>query len=710
MPIMTRMRESMPIILFGLLIAFLITIIFEWGMDYLGMSGGGQDVVGSVNGKKITYKDFSELLKTLSDNQKTQSGKEPDESQLKQLREQVWQTIVTQDLVEKEINRLGLTVTDQELVDWVRGDNPPEDLRRNFVDSTGQFRKDLYEQFLSNPNQFIRDPEGREQDYGTRWLADYEKNLRQRRLQEKLQSIILASVRVPEGEVRQRFMDQNIRYDASYALFDASTLVKDSAVQVTEADLRSYYDENTDQFKVEATRTLKYVLFPEKATAADSSARQRDIEDAAAKARSGDDFLELVGMYSDRPDTGAYFNPGELSPTLEGALASAKVGDVVGPVVDADGYHLLKVLGEKKADHEFIRASHILFPVAGPDSNAVKAEAQSVAKSARQGKDFAQLAREYSKDPSGARGGDLGWFTKGRMVPAFENAAFKARVGEVVGPVRTQFGLHIIKVTGRDARALKIAQVVAKIEPSSQTKNDIFERARDFAYNARESEFAKEAQQTGVEVKEGQVQDKGGVIPGLGVNESVTRWAFKNKTGTVSEPYTIGNGLAVFFIADAKEAGVKPFNEVKESIRPATLRKLKIDKTMQMAADLRSKLAPSDSLTKVEQIDPAVKVQHTGPFSLAGAVPGIGRDLNFMGAVSGLKPGQISPAVRGVRGAYLIQLLTKTDFDSSAFASQKEMLTSRLTQEKRQRVLTDWLAKLKEKADIVDDREKFFRD
>ena len=292
MPIMTRMRESMPIILFGLLIAFLITIIFEWGMDYLGMSGGGRDVVGSVDGKKITYKDFSELLKTLSDNQKTQTGKEPDETQLKQLREQVWQTIITQHLVEKEINRLGLTVTDQELVDWVRGENPPDDLRRQFIDSTGQFRKDLYDEFLSNPNQFIRDPEGVAQDYGTRWLADYEKNLRQRRLQEKLQSIILATVRIPEGEVRQRFMEQNVRYDASYALFDATPLVPDSVVQVADADLREYYEENTDQFKVEASRTLKYVLFPENATAADSSARKKDIEEATAKARQGDDFLE----------------------------------------------------------------------------------------------------------------------------------------------------------------------------------------------------------------------------------------------------------------------------------------------------------------------------------------------------------------------------------------------------------------------------------
>ena len=113
MPIMTRMRESMPVILFGLLIAFLITIIFEWGMDYLGIRGGARDVVGTVNGTKITYREFSDLLKMYTDNAKNQSGKDPDDEQLKQLRDQTWQTLVTQTLVDQQIKKLGLTVTDQ---------------------------------------------------------------------------------------------------------------------------------------------------------------------------------------------------------------------------------------------------------------------------------------------------------------------------------------------------------------------------------------------------------------------------------------------------------------------------------------------------------------------------------------------------------------------------------------------------------------------
>ena len=711
MPIMNRMRDGMPVILFGLLIIFLITIVFEWGMDYLGIRGGQQDVVGKINGKKVSYKEFSELIKTLSDNAKTQTGQEPDETMSRQIREQAWQSIVNERLLGDEIQRLGITVSDQELRDWVFGENPPEDLRRNFTDSTGRFNKELYEQVLTNPNQYIQDPRGEDPNFGAKRLQEFEKALRQRRIQEKLQSVVASSVRVTPGEVLQRYLDQNQRYEALYALFDPNPMIKDGDVTVADADLREYYEENIDQYKYDATRTLKFVLFPERPTASDSAARRAEIDDAAAKARGGTDFLQLVFTYSERPDSGAFFRHGELSPLLESAVFTRSAGDIIGPVQDADGLHLVRILAERKSDKEYIHASHILIPLNGtPDSVELKARAQNVAALARGGEDFTKLAEEYSGDATNARnGGDLGWFTRGRMVPAFENACFAAKPGQIVGPVRTPFGLHIIKVQARDSREVKLAHILLSISASSQTKNDVFDRAKDFAYNARETEFTHEAQQLGLDVKDAQIQEKSGVIPGIGINESVSRWAFGAKVGTVSDPYTIANGYAVFTAAEAKDGGVRAFDDVKESVKPFVLRRKKLAKAKQIAGDARAALTPGDSLTAITRTQPALQVQSTGPLSLSGSIPGIGRDMNFLGAVGGLTPGQISPPVIGARGAYLIQLTSKSDFDSSAFASQKEILVSRMLQEKRSRFLTDWLAKLKEQADIEDHRDVFFR-
>ena len=709
MPIMTRMRDSMPVILFTLLIVFVLTIVFDWGMGYLGLRSPVGEDVGTVNGKPITYREFSEVVRTYAESQKAQTGTEPTEEQLKMVRDQIWQSLVTQRLMAEEASRLGIKVTDQEIVDWVRGDNPPEDLRRNFVDSTGQFRRDVYDEFLSDPNQFLRDPEGSNPSYGTRWLAEYEQSLRQRRLQEKLQTVVLASVGVTEGEVMRRFADQNQQYSAMVAFADAGTVVADSDVTVTDADLRAYYDEHIESYRVPASRTLKYVVFPIMPTAADSAARIAEMDDLARKAREGADFLDLAAMYSDTRDSGAYFKHGELAAGVEGDVFAARPGDIVGPITDNGTLHLLKVLDARRGNTDYVRASHILFRLEG-DTVAVKELAARVARDAKRGAEFGALAREYSKDASNAgKGGDLGWFSRGRMVPEFERAAFGAQVGEVVGPVRTAFGLHVIKVTGRDARELKLASIKIPIEASAQTRNDLVDRARDFAYNSRETDLPREAEQLGLRVQEATVTEQGGAIPGLGIDESVNRWAFSETVGTISEPFLIQNSYAVFAVADAKDEGFRPFDELKESLRPLALRTKKLERATEIAADLRSKLGPADSVTRVQELNPAVTVTRTGEFSLSGAIPVAGRDPAFIGAVSALNVGEISPAVKGTRGAYLIQLLSRTEIDSTAFASQSEMLRTRLLQEKRNRFLADWMESLRKNAEIEDKRDLFYR-
>jgi peptidyl-prolyl cis-trans isomerase D len=710
MPIMTRMRDSMPLILFGLLIAFLITIVFEWGMDYLGMRGGQNDTIGNINGHKVTYKEYSDVLKSLTDNAKAQSGREVDEEQMPAYRNQAWTSLVNDRLINEEIKRLGITVSDQELTDWVYGDTPPQELARYFVDSTGRFDRQRYEEVLHNPNQAIPDPKGQDPNYGVKRMKEFEEQLRARRVQEKLTSVVTASVRVTDGELWQRYVDERGHLEASYVFFDPAILVKDADVQVSDADLRNWYDENVDQYKFEASRKMKYVMFSELPTAADSAARKAEIEDAAGKARHGQDFLSLSAMFTDKPDSGSFFHRGEVGDELEKAVFSASVGDIVGPIQDQAGYHLVKVLAQRNGAAEYVHAAHILFPLNTPDSNEVKDKAKSVLAAARSGKDFSELARENSSDPTSARtGGDLGWFTKGRMVPAFEKPVFAAGNGQIVGPVRTQYGLHIVKVLGRDSRELKLAQIALSVAPSEQTKNDLADRAKDFAYNGRETDLVREAEQLGLQVRETSVQGKAGVIAGIGVNEDISKWAFNSKVGAISDPYRVQNGWVVLTVTESKDAGVRSFDEVKESLRPAVLRKKKLEKAKEIAAAARAALAPGDSLSAVVRANPTLLVQTTGGFAPGGVVPGVGRDAAFLGTAMALQVGQISPAFIGNRGAFLVQLTQKSQPDSASFTGQKESLRSRLLQEKRNRFVSDWLTQLKEKADIEDHRDKFYR-
>jgi len=177
----------------------------------------------------------------------------------------------------------------------------------------------------------------------------------------------------------------------------------------------------------------------------------------------------------------------------------------------------------------------------------------------------------------------------------------------------------------------------------------------------------------------------------------------------VSEPFSIQNSYAVFAVTGAKEAGVRPFDELKESLRPLALRSKKLDRATEIATDLRSKLGPADSVTRVSEFSSSVTVTRTGEFSLAGGIPVAGRDPAFIGAVSALQVGQISPAVKGARGAYLIQLLSRSEIDSVAYSSQAEMLRTRLLQEKRNRYLADWMESLRKNAEIEDKRDLFYR-
>lgn len=696
MAIMTRMRDNMPVILIGLVVVFVITIVFEWGMDYLGMSRAS-DTIGVIDGKKITYQEFSELVRQQAEQYKQQSKQEPDENMFRQIREQVWNNLVTQTLLERETKKAGITVTDQEIIDWVRGDNPPEFLVQQFRDSTGQFRRDVYEAALNDP---------RNKDI---WVQ-VESALRQQRLAEKMQSYVFSTVRVSYGEMFDAFVDRNMRINLQTAFFDPNKFITENKVTVTDDDLQKEYNENAEDFKRAATRKLKYVLFSDQPSGKDSQDVKEQIENILAQANAGIDFMELHENYAETSPQPAFFKHGELTREKEEVIFSAKVGSVVGPVLDNEGYHIFKLLEEKKGSDTFIKARHILLNASTPEqeASARKLAAELIAR-AKRGEDFAALARQYSTEPVAATtGGDLGWFGKGRMVKPFEDAAMSGRPGQIIGPVKTQFGIHVIKIEGRDNRELKVATITIPLKASTRTKDEAFQRAQDFAYVARKGNFETEAQALGLKVQETPEFQKGGMVPGLGFVDAINKFAFKNDIGDVSDGYAVNNGYVVVKIVDAKKEGVRPFEEVKESLRPRVLRKKKIEALKSIVQEKFNQLGEYGDLNALSS-DPNIVVLTTGEFPVGGIIPNVGREPAIIGVAKGAALNKILSPIAGQRGYYLIKILSRTSIDTTAFNAQKSMLSAQLLQEKKQRVLTQWLEKLKETSDIEDNREVFFR-
>jgi parvulin-like peptidyl-prolyl isomerase len=703
MAVLNDIREKSPkFIIAGAAVIFIVLIIFDWGLDLTGRRGrgGGQsELLGKVNGKEVSYKQFSELVRRTAENQKKQQGSEIDEETERQIRSQVWNQLVDEMLVEQEIDRLGINVSDQEIRDIVNGQNPPDFLVKQFTDSTGTFRRDAYQQAM-------RDPQNK-----SAWIQ-VEEMLRQEQKRRKLQSLLLANVNVSEGELKQRFMDRDVMLNAAYVLFNVDRLVQDSAVTVSDDDLKKQYDLHAVEFQAKAARKVKYVLFSQIASSEDSAAVETEIKRLLEQAKSGMmDFAELAKTYSEIPYTETFFKHGELSQKKENVIFSAKKGDIVGPINDNDGIHIIKILDQRQGTKEFVKSSHILLNlVSGPDSVKAIQKARTLLAQARSGADFAKLARENSQDYGTAmQGGELGWASKDRWVKPFADAAFNARIGDIVGPVRTQYGWHIIKVAGKDKREVKILDLGLKVKASTQTMDAAFQQAQDFGILAKDEGFEKAAENSKLKVQETPDFTKTGSIPGIGANDAITSFAFNNKIGSIADPIYVRNGVMIIKVSNIREEGTRPLEEVKSIVRALAVREKKLAKIRPEVDSFSHTLTSSSDLITAAQSNPNVTAQITGPFKPADGPAVIGRDMKFIGTALSLKAGELSKPIEGKPGYYIIKLLSKTDFDTTRYNLERESLRNQLLQDKRQRALSDWQTALHEKADIVDHRDKYFR-
>jgi parvulin-like peptidyl-prolyl isomerase len=327
------------------------------------------------------------------------------------------------------------------------------------------------------------------------------------------------------------------------------------------------------------------------------------------------------------------------------------------------------------------------------------------------GADFAETARELSQDPgSGSRGGDLGWFGRGQMVKEFEDAAFRGRLNKIQKPVKSQFGWHIIKTTGRSRTDYIVEKIVNKIEPSATTLDQLFDNASDFAYLADRDGFDKIVEELGYQsVESAPFTEDSKSIPGLGSNKALVKFAFENSKGSVSEVYRVTPGYAVAMVDEVMDAGFKPLEEVRTSIESIVKREKKKERALEIAREIRSRIGDSADLSVAKEVYPDSKVDAVSNFTPGGTVPTLGREYAFAYTASQMEIGEVSDAFLGNRGGFIVKLTSKTDFDSTAYSIQKNGIRDNILQQKRSRLFTDWLSSIEDEADIVDNRHQFYR-
>ena len=362
------------------------------------------------------------------------------------------------------------------------------------------------------------------------------------------------------------------------------------------------------------------------------------------------------------------------------------------------------------------KIQYVLFEAKPTEEDSAQTfyDAEDIILQLKDGADFEQLAQVYSDDAGTSVKGDLGFFGRGAMVAQFEDAAFSAKTGEIVGPVETQYGLHIIEVlefrTEDGERQVHARHILLNFKTSPETSDRLFERAQFFydeIISSKGKKFEEISSMENLEAVETPFFQEGRFIPGLGFASRPNHQAFQQKIGWVSEPINIQENIIVFRVQEIEKKHFKSLEEVQPSIESILLREKKKEKIAEQCMAFHRNLSPLNPL-ETAAIQDSLEISETGFFSLQSFVSGVGRDAQFAGTAFQLRPGELSEPIEGERGYYIIKAIEKTSMNNNDFEAVKQTQKQNMLQQKRQTVYSAWFAQVSEKADIEDFRDLYF--
>ncbi len=684
---MSTLRQNTGVILWILVISFGVIWTLQDSDVFSAMNQPNRNVA-TVNGSPIQHEEYQRILERQRERFQQQLGGDMNPQMENRVREQAYDQVVNQKLLEQQMGRLGISVTDTEVEEMVFGENPHPVIRKQFADSTGQINYQLLQNMAQNP------------EAKSQWLK-LEQFLRRQRRQQKMTSLVQATIQISEQDIQDYHRRQNSSASARYVPLRYAQ-VPDDSISISESDLRSYYENNQEEFKRQKTVTLEYATTSKEATADDSSAIASDLSDLREDfATTENDSLFLLNNASDRDFSSEYRTADQMNAQVADSIfANPEPGRIVGPVFGSGRAHLIKIRNTRPAETERAHAHHILLKTDQADPELL-GRLQAIRDTIESGAaSFAEMARQYSDDQSASDGGDLGWFAQGSMVDAFEDAVFEAETGSLVGPIRSEFGYHLIRVEARASQAVQIADLAYNLSPSQATLSDKESQLGDLAYFAEESgDFHEEAERLDLPVQEVQVETDQSSIPGIGQSPALSRFLENASTGDISDVFELDDKFVVAQVTNVTPEGYRSFEEVKEQIRPQVALRKKRDLQVER---VERALAQNNFDALPSVLDTQIRTQSDITFS-TNTVPGLGREPKFVGTVFGLDDGGTSGVVEGENAAFVVQVTQKTS-PPPLTDRRRQKIRKRLLNQRRKQVTSDWLAALKEDATIQDNR------
>jgi len=689
--------------------------------DFFGSSGGQrpkQFELAVVSGKKIPANDFYIKLDEQIEMYRLQYGENLDARTLFQIREEVFNELIRQNILQAQFEKIGLSVSLSEMADMMTGVNIHPIIRQNFVDpQTGIFNPVFVQNYIQNLESL--EPQQQKQWY------TLERIMKEERYFEKYKTLVSKSYFVPSAMAESLYKKQNASAVVRVLSINYST-IPDEDITLTDKDFEKFYKARKHEFEQEASRWLEYVIFDVLPGKDDIAAGEVVVEKIYEEfkeiphdsIKENFIFADLKSDLDFNADTG--FIKRVMLPAQADTLFDMPVGSFVGPYEENNAYFIFRLLAkENRADS--MKASHILIPFRGAfraetDITITKEEAEAKADSLLalvKGKDsvvFAQFAMEFSSDmTANMSGGSLNWFTDGTMVPEFNEACQNARPGEFF-VVETVFGFHVIHLTGKKAfePKAKIAMLKYTIEPSSETTQQVYTEASKLAGDNKTTEdFHKYVEEKGYILRTSEfTRTSDYSIPGIMEGREIVRWSFDDdiKTGTISPVFEmIGESRnVVVLVRQVRNKGIAPLEDIKEMIEPLVKREKKFEILSEKVNQAKS------GATSIEDIAKKLNVQvQQLEFINFGSpnLPGIGPEPKVVGTIFGTEKGKISRTVKGDMGVYVVQTVEITDAPPT---DDYSIITFNQRGFFKNRVNFEVYNALLKKADVRDNKIRFY--
>ena len=679
-------------------------IMMDFIQNMQNYRSGDVNSLGKVNGVEIKRDVFDNYEKLIYTNAQGNTY---------QVRQQIWNYFVENALVSKEAETLGLGVSKDELVDLQFGNNLSPIIAERFKGEDGQPNRATLSSIKAAIEQgSFTDPVNRS------YWAIQEKEVIKERLQEKITSLVMKGVYTPTWQAEMTFKENNERLDFVYVRVPYDK-IKDSDAKLTDADYQAFLKDNPYLYdQPEESRIINYAVFDVFPTASDSVAAYDGILRLLDGLRGADNDSAYVVSHNGVVDPG-FSKKDALPAGMADSLMGLPVGTIIGPYQDQGAWNVAKILGRKGVP-DSVKARHILIREATPANEARVDSLIAILNTKTIS--FDTLAAQNSQDPGSAiKGGDLGWFPEGAMVPEFNNLCFYEADQGKYYKVATQFGWHLIEVTGKkfisNEVGVRAAYLSQPIEPSAETQQVVKDDVLAIIQKAKTLEdLQSQVSQRNIPVQTSQALKAIDYSLGaLGTGEDareVVRWAFdKNtKAGTVGqEVFSFRDPNGGYFDSKYVVAALK--NIVPEG--PATVASLKANpraeqeiKNRKKAEMIIGKLKDAKNLDALaSQWEVAVDTA-SGSSMLQTFVPNGGSEPRVVGAAFSLKKGAVSAPIAGTAGVYVVKPTSdKPELqmppDLTLFRRQ---VSSSATSNVRMNMMNAW----KKQADTQDNRSRFF--